>query len=109
VEWNRDTRLVLLIAFGMQRKKRHALIQRELLQRAGERIERRRLEVPSVKAPQNPAEARHADGGSHARIDSVLLKQAGIVRKAKAAVQRKPGCDPVLVLQNAASILPEGL
>src|SRR5690348_9535512 len=53
-----DASLILLIAFGVQRKKCDAFLQRELLERPRKRVERRRLKISPVKASQDPAKPR---------------------------------------------------
>src|SRR5690348_1452637 len=57
-EWDGDASLILLIALSVQREKRDAVLQRELLERPRKRVERRRLKISPVKASQDPAKPR---------------------------------------------------
>ena len=97
--WDREADIVLNIALACQRNKSITLCQRELQQRTGQAVERRRLIVVGVVAVQNPVEFRNPNGPAHPRIGRVLVHQPPVVREPQPEIQRQPRCHTILILR----------
>ncbi len=69
---NGDAVFLLNVALALQREEENSLAGRELEQRSGNGVERRRLVVIRISRPQHPIEFRNADGRSQTRIRGIL-------------------------------------
>src|SRR3984957_10679383 len=71
-QWNRDAKLMLLIALAMQRNEAQILLRDEIDQRAAHRTEWRRLVKMPVESAEHPIQLGYPDGRTDARVGRVL-------------------------------------
>src|SRR3954471_13431345 len=95
---DRYSKLVLLVAFAVQREESHAFLSGKFQQRSADGGERWRLLEPSVEIPQNPIELRNPKCCVRSRPRSLLIQLAGETRQPNTAGEGKPLCRLVLIL-----------
>src|SRR5947207_1360424 len=92
MERNGDAKLVLFIAFTVERNEAQVLIAGGLQERTGNRKQRRRLVEMPVKSVKNPVQFGNPQRCTEAQTGGILNRAPGKVRLAKAGIKREPRC-----------------
>src|SRR5882672_3602796 len=98
VKRNSDAKLVLFIAFTVERNEAQILIVSGLQQRTGNGQQRRRLVEMSVEGAEDPVQFGNPQRGADARTGGILNHAAGKMRLAETSIQAEPGCGLELFL-----------
>src|SRR6267378_3122176 len=91
-KWNSDAKLVLFIAFSVERNEAQILIACGFEERTGNGQQRRRLVEMSVEGAENPVNLGNPKGSAGARAGGILDHVAREVRLAETGIQAEPGC-----------------
>src|SRR5882724_6746636 len=95
---NGDAKLVLFIAFTVERNEAQVLIVGGLQERTGNRQQRRRLVEMPVEGAEDPVQFGNPQRSPDARTGGILNDAAGKMRLAKAGIYREPrGCLELLL------------
>src|SRR5438094_743029 len=92
MERNGDDKLVLFIAFTVERNAAQVLIAGGLQERTGNRKQRRRLVEMPVKSAKNAVQFGNPQRCTEAQTGGILNRAPGKVRLAKAGIKREPRC-----------------
>src|SRR5205085_12426059 len=71
---NGKAQVVLLVPLAAQRQEAEALSDRQVKERAGNRVDRRRLIEPAVGSTKHPLDAGNLNGNSDARAAHIFLQ-----------------------------------
>src|SRR5882762_5300456 len=96
---NGDAKLVLFIAFTVERNEAQVLIVGGLQERTGNGQQRRRLVEMAIKGAKDPVQFGNPQRSADARTGGILNDAAGKMRLAKAGIYREPRCRLELLLR----------
>src|SRR6266403_4120974 len=89
---NGDAKLVLFIAFTVERNEAQVLIVGGLQERTGNGQQRRRLVEMAIKGAENPVQFGNPQRSADAGAGCILNHAAGKVRLPETSIQAKPWC-----------------
>src|SRR2546430_1954 len=92
MERNGDAKLVLFIAFTVERNEAQVLIVGGFEERTGNRQQRRRLVEMAIEGAANPVQFGNPQRCTEAQTGGILNRAPGKVRLAKAGIKREPRC-----------------